>query len=58
MKYFIQFSGNEKLIVKSIIIFQIIITILLTALLIREDPIDVYFENEQLQILCHTETKE
>ena len=55
MKYYLKFEGNERLLVKAIIIFQIIITILLIVSLVKENPIDIRFTDEQLQMLCQKE---
>lgn len=45
MKYFIQFEGKEKLLIKCIFIAQVIITILLIKMVFR--PIELYINNEQ-----------
>ena len=47
MKYFIQFEGKEKLLVKCIFIAQIIITILLIKIAFR--PIELYIDDIQLR---------
>lgn len=52
MKYFLQFEGNEKLIVKLILIFLLITTIFLGRLAFKERPIDVVFPSEELIELC------
>ena len=47
MKYFIQFEGKEKLLVKCIFIAQIIIIILLIKIAFR--PIELYIDDMQLR---------
>lgn len=49
MKYFIQFEGKEKLLIKCIFIAQVIIILLLCKLVFR--PIDLYISDEQLKEL-------
>lgn len=50
MKYFIQFEGKEKALVKCIIIAQVIIIILLIKIAFR--PIELYIDNIQLREIC------
>jgi len=52
MKYFLQFEGNEKLVVKVISMFLVIIIILLVKITFTERPIDLYLTDDKLQILC------
>jgi len=47
MKYFIQFEGKEKLLIKCIFIAQLIIILLLCKIVFR--PIDLYIGDEQLK---------
>jgi hypothetical protein len=55
MKYFVQFEGREKLVVKLLLLFQLIITVFLVTIILTESPIDVHFEREDLKILCNRE---
>lgn len=49
MKYFIQFEGKEKLLVKCIFVAQLIIILLLCKIAFR--PIDLYIDDAQLKEL-------
>lgn len=51
MKYFIQFEGNEKLIIKLILIFLITLILILGKLAFEERPIYVDINTPS----CHTE---
>lgn len=47
MKYFLQFEGKERLLLKAIFVAQIIIIILLFKIAFR--PIELYINNKQLK---------
>lgn len=47
MKYYVQFEGKEKLLIKCIFIAQLIIILLLCKIVFR--PIDLYIGDEQLK---------
>jgi hypothetical protein len=52
MKYFFQFEGREKLIVKFIAVLLLIVIGLLTYIAFEDDPIDVHLTPHVLRALC------
>ncbi len=56
MKYFVQFEGKEKLLIKCIFVAQIIIILLLCKIVFR--PIDLYIDDAQLKELYSWERQD
>lgn len=57
MKYYFQFEGNEKLAVKLILALLMLLNIFLVILISTERPIDVYFDDKQLEVMCNGESE-
>lgn len=55
MKYYLQIEGKEKLVIKVILVFLLLIIILLTKIAFTEEVIYVDFSDEQLINLCQNE---
>lgn len=56
MKYFVQFEGREKLLIRCILLAQIIIILLLCKVVFR--PIDLYIGDEQLKEIYSWEKRD
>jgi len=50
MKYFIQVEGNEKLFIKAILVFLLVIIFLLSYIALRTP--EIFIDDNHLQSLC------